>query len=280
MKKLYIHCDGGFGNRFNSLVIGLIICQKGEFTPVISWPSTNVCRALYDDIFEDEFEFNSNRLEEYSDSINQFEFVMHDNQLNWNVKIISPYSYASIDQIVQYYNNSAKDKLLYFNNLIPNYQDLDLSLISNLKFKKEYYDIVSKFLKFDNYIGIHLRATDSPQGNFNFDQIFNSIKNSEKIYFVCSDSLEVENEFNKLKNVFTFPKTSYVDKIDSSFDWRVSRGTIKDEKNKALSFNVERSAQSVKEAIIDLLILSKSDIMLTSNSTFLTTAQLLKQFNL
>ena len=99
MKKLYIHCDGGFGNRFNSLVIGLIICQRGEFTPVISWPSTNVCRALYDDIFEDEFEFNSNRLEEYSDSINQFEFVMHDNQLNWNVKIISPYSYASIGPV-------------------------------------------------------------------------------------------------------------------------------------------------------------------------------------
>ena len=52
------------------------------------------------------------------------------------------------------------------------------------------------------------------------------------------------------------------------------------DKNKALSFNVERSAQSVKEAIIDLLILSKSDIIPTSNSTFLTTAQLLKQFNL
>jgi|TARA_B100000424_G_C22889128_1_gene472973 hypothetical protein len=280
MKKLYIHCDGGFGNRFNSLIVGLIICHKGKFSPIISWPSTNVCRALYDDIFEDEFEFNSNRLEDYSDSINQFEFVMHDNQLNWNVKTISPFSYTSIEQIVNYYNSSVKNKLFYFNNLIPNYRDLDLSLISNLKFKKEYYDIVNTFLNFDNYFGIHLRATDSPQGDFNFDQIFNSIKNSEKIYFVCSDSLEVENKFNKLKNVFTFPKTSYVDKIDSSFDWRVSRGMIKDEKNKALSFNVERSAQSVKEAIIDLLILSKSDIIPTSNSTFLTTAQLLKQFNL
>tara|TARA_Y100001972_G_C7601907_1_gene301645 strand:- start:107 stop:946 length:840 start_codon:yes stop_codon:yes gene_type:complete len=279
MKKLYIHCDGGFGNRFNSLVVGLIICQKGGFTPIISWPSTNVCRALYDDIFEDEFEFNSNRLEDYSNSLDEYEFIMHDNQLNWNVKIISPYSYTSIDQIVQYYNNSIKDKLFYFNNLIPHYQDLDLSLISNLKFKKEYYDIVSEFLKFDNYIGIHLRATDVPQGTINFDQIFNYVKNNERMCFICSDNIEVENRFNKLKNVFTFPKTSYVDKIDSSFDWIVSRGTIKDEKNKALSFNVERSVQSVKEAIVDLLILSKSDIMKTSNSTFLTTAQLLKELN-
>ena len=34
-------------------------------------------------------------------------------------------------------------------------------------------DIVNTFLNFDNYFGIHLRATDSPQGDFNFDQFFN-----------------------------------------------------------------------------------------------------------
>ena len=28
MKNLYIHCDGGFGNRFNALVVGLLICEK------------------------------------------------------------------------------------------------------------------------------------------------------------------------------------------------------------------------------------------------------------
>ena len=54
------------------------------------------------------------------------------------------------------------------------------------------------------------------------------------------------------------------------------RGQIKDEMKKPLSFNVERSSESVKQAIVDLLVLSKSDIMITSNSTFLQTAQLLK----
>lgn len=278
MKNLYVHCDGGFGNRFNSLVVGLLICERGKFNPIISWPSTNVCRALYNDIFEEQFEFNSNRLEDYSNSINEFEFVIHENQLSWNVVFNSPYSFSTIDQIVFHYNNSIKNNLFYFNNLIPNYSDLNFSLISKLKFKKSYYDIVDNFLKYEDYIGVHLRATDFPKGSINFDQIFNLIKNSTKMHFVCSDSLDIENKFNELENVFTFPKTSYVKKIDDSFDWRVSRGQIKDEVKKPLSFNIERSSESVKQAIIDLLILSRSDIMVTSNSTFLETAKLLSLF--
>lgn len=277
MKNLYIHCDGGFGNRFNALVVGLLICERGGFKPIISWPSTNVCRSFYDDIFETQFEFNTNRLEDYSNSIDEFEFIMHDNQLSWNTLINSPYSFSTIDQIVSYYNNSIKDNLFYFNNLIPNYSDLNLSLISELKFRKEYYELVDNFLNFKDYIGVHLRATDFPQGSVNFEGIYNKVKESNRMHFVCSDSLEVENKFNELDNVFTFPKTSYVEKIDDSFNWRVIRGQIKDEMKKPLSFNVERSSESVKQAIVDLLILSKSDIMITSNSTFLETALLIQQ---
>ena len=278
MKPLYIHCDGGFGNRFNSLIVGLMICERGGFTPVISWPSTNVCRASYYDIFVPQFLFTTDRLEDYSKNLDRFEFVMHENQLSWNVKNISPYSFDSIDQIVSHYKKSEKNNLFYYNNLIPNYCDLDLTLISKIKFKEEYHNIVDEFLKFEDYVGVHLRSTDFPQGTINFDKIYSEIEISDRVYFVCSDSIDIENKFNKLKNVFTFPKKSYASKINSSLEWRVSKGSVKDERNKDLSFNVERDAQSVKDAIVDLLILSKSDIMITSSSTFLTTAQLLKSF--
>ena len=278
MKNLYIHCDGGFGNRFNSLVVGLLICERGNFNPIISWPSTNVCRAFYGDIFEEQFESISNRLEDYSDAIDEFEFVMHDNQLSWNVVINSPYSFTTIEEIISHYNKSTKDKLFYFNNIIPNYIDLDLSLISKLMFKEVYYNAVNNFLKYEDYIGVHLRSTDFPQGSVDFEGIYNSIRKSSRMHFVCSDSFEVEDKFNQLDNVFTFSKSSYVEKIDKSFNWRVNRGQIKDEMKKALSFNVERSSDSVKEAIVDLLVLSKSDIMITSNSTFLQTAQLLNRY--
>ena len=278
MKDLYIHCDGGFGNRFNTLIVGLQIARTGNFNPIISWAYTNSCRASFNDIFENKFKVVPNRLEKYSDSFSEYELVMHENQLNWNAQIRSPYSFSTIDQIVSHYNNSTKDNLLYFNNLIPNYSDLNLSLISELEFGKEYYKIVNNFLNSNKYIGVHLRSTDFPKGIINFDKIYESIRNSNKKYFVCSDSLEVENKFNELDNVFTFPKTSYVKKIDDSFNWVLIRGQIKDEMEKPLNFNVERSRESVKQAIIDLIILSKCDIIQTSDSTFLTTAMLLQKY--
>lgn len=277
MKNLYIHCDGGFGNRFNTLIVGLQIARTGNFNPIISWAYTNSCRASFDDIFENKFKVVPSRLEEYSDSFSKYELVMHENQLNWNAQIRSPYSFSTIDQIVSYYNNSTKDNLLYFNNLIPNYKDIDLSIISNLKFKSDYYKLANVDKE---YIGVHLRSTDVPPGSIDYNKIFNLIKeDTTTFYFVCSDNKDLETKFDQLDNVFINPKTSYVKKIDESKEWRVHRGQIKDERNKNLSFNVERSSQSVKEAIVDLIILSKSSkILLNSNSTFLTTAILLKEY--
>lgn len=279
MKNLYIHCDGGFGNRFNSLVIGLLVSKIGKFNPIISWPSTNVCRATFDEIFENDYILTSNRLEYYSNDLNNYEFVMHENQLLWNTRITSPYNFNKVNDLISFFQNSSKENLFYFNNLIPNYADFDLNIIRDLKFKSLYYEIVDNFLEHKNYIGVHLRSTDFPQSDANFNTIYSQIKSSDKKYFVCSDNPEVENKFNELENVFIYPKTDYVEKINSSKEWRVLKGEIKDEMNKSLSFNVERSSDSVKQAIIDLLILSRSDIMITSNSTFLNTALLLKMFN-
>ena len=52
MKTLKIYCDGGFGNRFNALTVGLLIAKVGNFNPVIMWPSTNWCRSLFETIFK------------------------------------------------------------------------------------------------------------------------------------------------------------------------------------------------------------------------------------
>lgn len=279
MKELYIHCDGGFGNRFNALVVGLLIAEMGNFVPIISWPSTNVCRALYADIFESEYQSNQNRLEEYEKNMSEYEFVMHENQLGWGTFIRSPYSFKTISDLIEYFNNSTKTKLFYFNNLIPNYLDFNPRIISKIKFKKYYYDIVDSISKPSNYIGVHLRSTDFPSRSIDFENIFNIISNSDNDYFICSDSFELEEKFNSLENVFTYKKTSYVKKIDPSKNWNVSRGELKDEFGKKLNYNVERDVQSVKDSIVDLILLSKSDIMETSNSTFSSTAQLLKYFS-
>lgn len=282
MKDFYIHCDGGFGNRFNSLIVGMAIALEGNFNPVVSWPSTNVCRALFDDIFDIDINFISKRLEDYSQVINEYEFLMHENQLLWNVPIKSPYDFRSIQDIINFCNNSDRKNIFYFNNLIPNYKDSNLiySIIKKIKFRKEYYNILQQFLPPYEFIGVHLRSTDFPEfDKKNFDLIFNEIENSDRKYFVCSDDFELENKFNQLKNVFVYPKTNYVKKIEPNKNWCIKKGSIKDERGKSLSYNVERDNDSVKQAILDLLILSKSDIMETSNSTFLNTAVLLKKYH-
>ena len=56
MKILNIYCDGGFGNRFNALVVGLLIAEVGNFKPVIFWPSTNWCRSLFKNIFKNDYD--------------------------------------------------------------------------------------------------------------------------------------------------------------------------------------------------------------------------------
>ena len=52
-----------------------------------------------------------------------------------------------------------------------------------------------------------------------------------------------------------------------------------DNEGNEYSFNVERSDESVIDAMVDLLILSKSTILNTSESTFLRTALLIQESN-
>jgi DNA replication protein DnaC len=77
-----------------------------------------------------------------------------------------------------------------------------------------------------------------------------------------------------LENVHVYPKTSYVEKLTEEGEWR---SVIVDDTGVEYPFNVERSDESVQQAIIDLYILSKSDMMRTSNSSFLRTSILLKK---
>ena len=57
------------------------------------------------------------------------------------------------------------------------------------------------------------------------------------------------------------------------------RDTVVDDDGNEYSFNIERSDESVIDAMVDLLILSKSTILNTSESTFLKTALLIQESN-
>jgi len=282
MKILNIYCDGGFGNRFNSLVVGLLVAEVGNFKPVIFWPSTNWCRSLFKNIFKNDYVNNNQNLSYFKNNYKDHLFVMHTNSENLSCIVKHPNSFNSIQEIVDYFNQSNKQKFVYNNSIIPNYcSNFDLKkIIKNLKFTDSITSKVDKFVKNFNgkFTGIHLRNTDFHDNEkIKFDQIESVVKNNSNInYFICSDDKELEERFTKNDNAFSYPKTKYVEKLTNDGEWR---DTVVDSEGKEYSFNVERSDESVIDAMVDLLILSKSTIMNTSESTFLKTALLIQQSN-
>lgn len=281
MKKLFIYCDGGFGNRFNALIVGLALSRHLKYEPIILWPSTNWCRSTFNSLFESDYKIIEEHLKYFGSDVNAYEFIMHGNFLNFPTNVKHPNSLGSFDNLINFCKNTTKENIVYNNDSIPKYispSELSLS-IKELPFKKEIIDKVESFIKSNNldseFFGVHLRNTDFYEAHkANFDSLYQTIvENPDKKYFVCSDDKDLETRFSKLDNVFVYQKETYVEKLNDDGDWR---STIVDEYGIQQPFNIERSDSSVIEAMVDLIILSKSNIMKTSDSSFLNTAFLLK----
>lgn len=281
MKKLFIYCDGGFGNRFNALIVGLSLSRHLEYEPIILWPSTNWCRSSFNSLFNSDYKIIEEHLEYFGSNVDDYEFIMHGNFLNFPTSVSHPNNFGSFDGLINFCRNTTKENIVYNNDSIPNYvspSDLSLS-IKQLPFKKEITDKVDIFLKNNNldsdFFGVHLRNTDFYDSHkANFDSLYSMIlENPDKKYFVCSDDKDLETRFSKLDNVFVYQKETYVEKLVEDGDWR---SIIVDEYGIEQPFNIERSDSSVIEAMTDLIILSKSNIIKTSDSSFLNTAFLLK----
>jgi hypothetical protein len=75
-----------------------------------------------------------------------------------------------------------------------------------------------------------------------------------------------------LPNVAIYEKQAYVEKLVAG-DWTT---LASDHSGRVYPCNVNRSAQSVIDAVVDLLVLSHSEVIKNSNSTFLNAALLLK----
>lgn len=277
MKKIYIHCDGGFGNRFNVLISGLYLAEKSNAIPVIIWNTNNWCGAAFNQIFDMEYEVIDNFNRETFFKEKNLSLIIHENQFSQPLDFISPFLFVTVDEIV---NHTGENDIFYFTNLIPSWVE-NLSIVQKIKFNKGLLDIVDSIRKQFNYIsyhGVHIRKTDFYE-HFNEDEIYSKIKEDPQgLYFVCSDDKETENKFLTLPNVFVYSKTSYVEKLNQNGDWN---SWITDNNGNQFPFNVNRSASSVVQAIIDLLLLSHSEILnKNSSSTFLKTAMLLKKFRL
>lgn len=279
MRPFHIYCDGGFGNRFNGLVSGLLTAEAAGLFPVIVWPCNNWCGAKFSDLFENtEYPVVERELASYAPDKEDFQFFMTEDHLNLGVPNRSPLLTASLADAVSYLQTDSRS-VYYHSPLIPPWLALDAvcARIRTLQIRDAIQKRAQSFIIENGleqgFLGLQIRKTDFGPSGADDKSLWDLVKQAaDKKFFVCSDSAEVEERFKQLPNVTAFEKKAYVEKLVQG-DWNA---LSTDHSGRVYACNVNRSAQSVLDAIVDLLILSYSQVVKTSNSTFLQTALLLQ----
>lgn len=279
MRSLHIYCDGGFGNRLNGLVSGLLIAGMVGLKPVIVWPCNNWCGARFGEIFENsDVQVIDRELATYVPEKGNFHFFMTEDHLGMGVPNLSPLAVGVLLNVIQYLQSDGRD-VFYHSPLIPGY--LEAAWVSAqirlLKIRGEIESRAAQFMEQSGlkapFYGLQIRKTDFGAGGADDKSLFELVQRAaDKRFFVCSDNKEVEARFRKLPNVAVYEKRAYVEKLVAG-DWTALAA---DHSGRVYPCNVNRSAQSVMDAVVDLLVLSYSEVVKTSNSTFLNAALLLK----
>ncbi|MCL5797129.1 MAG: hypothetical protein M1579_06510 [Gammaproteobacteria bacterium] len=273
-RSIYIYCDGGFGNRLNNLVTGLLIADLLNYQPIIVWPVNIWCGAEFSDIFSNtNYHVENIELKEMVGDKEKFHYWIVEDHLKIGMEYESPLQQKDFISAVSYLQKSNKPIFLY-TALIPQYLPFEylVPFFNKLKYQPNILDSAYKFLSQFlglSLIGLHMRCSDIGLKDEQISDLYRfAEKRKDLQFFVCSDNKEVEEKFISLPNAHSYPKTAYVEKLVEG-SWNE---IVLDNSGRAYPFNVNRSKQSVVDAIVDLLILSHTSIIKTSNSTFLNAA--------
>lgn len=277
MKKITIFCDGGLGNRFGVLIGGLITADKLNAKPIICWPENSWCGCSFTDLFDVEIDVISDDINTLFEKNMDNVFMIHENQTKLTLPTVISHSESNIQTLV----NDERD-IIYYHNQVPSYYGISkvINKLTTLKIKQSILDEVNKFCS-KNRIdkksqGVHFRKTDANFGSID-DSIFQIILSNPTIkYYICSDDKDTEMKFKQLENVYIYPKSKYVEKLKDG-GWN---DLTTDFEGRKFTFNVNRPRQSVIEAFVDLLILSRTNIIVNGVSSFLNFAKLYSNIEL
>jgi hypothetical protein len=276
-RSIHIYCDGGFGNRFNGLVAGLAIAELAGLEPVVVWPCNNWCGAAYGELIATPATVVERELSSYASDKDKFLFFTIEDHLGMGFEFKSPLQMPDLDSALDYLRASDKD-VHFHTPLIPAFLAVGMvhAQVRALQFLPALKAQATAFMDRNHlveYFGIHIRKTDfgtNGSDDTNLYQLVRDVPN--KKFFVCSDDKDVEQRFGALANVVMYPKRAYVEKLVDG-TWNTPTA---DHSGRVYACNVNRNAVSVEDAVIDLLVLSHSQIVSTSNSTFRNTALLLQ----
>lgn len=282
MKHFHVCCDGSFGNRYSGLIGGITLARLCNLPVKVSWPSTNMCRARFYELFswENDLKASDTNIREYYPIGEQYNLLSCDAsylQFFKNQGRTEPGG-MNVESFRNFVNSSDKP-VFYYTPLLYDWipEEEIKQTIRDLKFGDGILDRVGKFLDENElrqgYYGIHLRMTDFVNiESFDVDHWIRTVsKASDKKFFVCSDDPGTEARFNELPNAFSYKKVHKTEKYITEGEWH---HPYTDDDGRHSVFNVERGAEHVKEAVVDFILLSLSNPFDTGKqSTFLKMAK-------
>jgi hypothetical protein len=276
MEQFIIFCDGGLANRIRCLVSGISVAEILGLDYLVIWPCNNRCGASYEDLLISCREVSQVKLQDFLSNQNSLYIWLHENDYGFREPVTQLRDISGIDELKALYASEKKSVLFCENSFLPWLPDTSIdSALRKLTFRKDIIEKATRVISENTttpFFGIHLRATDFPVAPPVEQMIAVVAANSHHNFFVCSDDKEIEGRFAVLPNAFTNKKDSYVEKMESG-EWR---SDILDSDGIPYTSNINRTGQSVIEASIDLLILSASTPINTSQSSFLALAHRLQ----
>ena len=267
-------CDGGLANRLNTLLVALALKVHTNSAWGIAWPVNNWCGAPFEDLFEPMLPLSRNGLSYFKAQQDRYWQVFHENQIQFDESRITYNKtlpdFESLCNLVR-----THQRIVYFHHLIPGYMT-DQMLMDGMRYLKPTESVRSAVDKTisenaidPETIGVHIRKTDFGD-SVDDSSLYERISAARGRFFICSDSNEVLERFARLKNCVALPKPSMPKKLLQERDWNA---LIQDGDGRVYPFNVDRDRESVFWGLVDLLILSKTQILVTSGSSFLGLAQ-------
>lgn len=272
MKKLILFCDGGLGNRMNVVIGGMLLAKKLNREIVINWPVNQWCGVAFNTLFDtNEYHVDDTNINDlfaiYKDDA---AFAIHVNQTNLQLKYVHDVRTYSIKDL----QDISNEVMIYYHNRIPEYHTEDeiINTLLSIPIQPTISDRVVSFCILndvnENVLGIHLRRTDMELPPTTNEVITLASSNPNHRFFICSDDSDTENTLRKLDNIITNDKHAYAEKYISG-NWIQ---LMHDAEGRKTEYNMQRSEQSVIDAFVDLLILSKTNILIRTQSTFVQLA--------
>jgi len=277
--KLIAYCDGGLGNRLNSLVGAGYFARRLQMELEIAWPINRWCAAPFEDLFDAPFPVDRRTMPELNNEHPAHLLLAHERQRFDMPMMFNPGTVVWPGKLVERLREELANAsgLIYFNSLVPGYvphRDIE-AIARDVRVKGEHKDRADEYLSRAGllgrrYWGLHLRGTDAgfPERYYNYWYRVSHLLPGPIV--LCTDDKAVEDRFLRNRSVVRRPTAALPQKAQEGKGWNEPQ---RDEYGREFNYNIFRGADAVRESMIDFEILSRSRILPTSGSTFLENAR-------